>query len=118
MKLPPRPEPRRAIPVAPAIDWEQFMGVKLFAWLGGFALFLGVVFFVKYSFDNNLISPQMRVTEGRIDGTAAEIHRGDSFRSNLIRNNGNELFLLVSPHPLEAGREYERRLASEAAGKP
>jgi len=23
-----------------AINWEQFMGVKLFAWLGGFALFL------------------------------------------------------------------------------
>ena len=33
--------------------------------------------------------------------------RGESLRSNLIRNNGNDLFLLVAPHPLDAGREYE-----------
>jgi Predicted membrane protein (DUF2339) len=49
---------------APAINWEQFMGVKLFAWIGGLALFLGVAFFVKYSFDNNLIAPELRVAIG------------------------------------------------------
>ncbi len=48
----------------PAINWESFLGVKLFAWLGGFALFLGVAFFVKYSFEHNLISPFLRVTIG------------------------------------------------------
>ena len=53
---------------APAINWEQFMGVKLFAWVGGLALFLGVAFFVKYSFDNNLISPKLRVAIGFITG--------------------------------------------------
>src|SRR5439155_6744086 len=47
-------------PVRRAIDWEAFMGVKLFAWIGGFVLFLGVVFLVKYSFENNLITPRMR----------------------------------------------------------
>ena len=31
------------------------MGVKLFAWLGGLALFFGVVFFVKYAFEHDLI---------------------------------------------------------------
>ena len=44
------------------------MGVKLFAWLGGFVLFLGVVFLVKYSFENNLITPFMRVVIGAIIG--------------------------------------------------
>jgi len=44
------------------------MGVKGFAWLGGFALFLGIAFFIKYSFDNNLISPAMRVAIGFITG--------------------------------------------------
>ncbi len=53
---------------APKIDWENFMGVKLFAWLGGFALFLGVAFFVKYSVDHNLISPLARVIIGFIAG--------------------------------------------------
>ncbi|MEO7723345.1 MAG: DUF2339 domain-containing protein [Chthoniobacterales bacterium] len=56
---PPRPPP----PATP-FNWEAFMGVKLFAWLGGLALFLGVVFLVKYSFENNLITPLGRVTIG------------------------------------------------------
>ena len=48
----------------PAFNWEAFMGVKLFAWLGGLALFLGIVFLVKYSFENNLITPLGRLTIG------------------------------------------------------
>ncbi len=44
------------------------MGVKLFAWLGGLALFLGVVFMVKYSFDNNLITPLGRLAIGGVVG--------------------------------------------------
>src|SRR5262249_9070747 len=47
----PPPEPP---PSLPRINWEQFMGVKLFAWVGGLALFLGVAFFVKYSFEHDL----------------------------------------------------------------
>ena len=52
----------------PAINWEQFMGAKLFAWLGGLALFLGVAFFVKYSFEHDLIPPQVRVALGFLLG--------------------------------------------------
>lgn len=44
------------------------MGVKLFAWVGGLALFLGVAFFVKYSFDNNLVPPELRVAIGFLAG--------------------------------------------------
>src|SRR5881398_1763704 len=56
--------PKSARPVEPPIDWEQFMGAKLFAWIGGLALFLGVAFFVKYSFEHNLIPPELRVAIG------------------------------------------------------
>ena len=52
----------------PSINWEQFMGVKLFAWIGGFVLFLGLAFFVKYSLDNNLVSPEVRVAIGYVIG--------------------------------------------------
>lgn len=52
----------------PDIQWESFLGVKLFAWVGGLALFLGIAFFVKYSFEHNLISPQMRVAIGYMVG--------------------------------------------------
>ncbi len=55
-------------PAKPAIDWEAFFGVKLFGWLGGFVLFLGVVFAVTYSFQNNLITPTMRVVGGVVVG--------------------------------------------------
>jgi uncharacterized membrane protein len=65
---PPIPQPafaaRAEAPAKPAINWEQFMGVKGLAWVGGLALFLGIAFFVKYSFDNNLIPPQLRAAIG------------------------------------------------------
>ena len=48
----------------PSFNWEQFMGVKLAAWLGGLALFLGVALFVKYSFEHDLIPPEVRVALG------------------------------------------------------
>ncbi len=57
----PAPEPRFQLP---QIDWEHFMGAKLFAWLGGLAAFLGAAFFVKYSFERDLIPPEVRVAIG------------------------------------------------------
>jgi hypothetical protein len=62
----PSPEP----PSRQPINWEQFMGAKLFAWIGGLAFFLGVAFFVKYSFEHNLIPPELRVAIGFIVGIA------------------------------------------------
>ena len=63
---PPRPA---SIPSTP-INWEQFMGAKLFAWIGGLAGFLGVAFFVKYSFEHDLIPPEIRVAIGFMIGVA------------------------------------------------
>ena len=60
--------PQVAKPTKPPINWEQFMGAKLFAWIGGFALFLGIAFFVKYSFEHNLIPPELRIAIGFIVG--------------------------------------------------
>ncbi len=75
----PAPQPRRVVsaakqelpqpPKAP-IQWEAFMGGKLFAWIGGLALFLGLAFFVRYSFEQNLIPPVARVILGSIAGAA------------------------------------------------
>ena len=50
------------------MNLEQFMGVKLFAWVGGLALFLGIVFFVKYAFERNLIPPEVRIAMGFLTG--------------------------------------------------
>jgi uncharacterized membrane protein len=59
-KPPPAPAPR--------ISLEQFMGAKLFAWVGGLALFLGVIFFVKLSIERGWISPELRTAIGFVIG--------------------------------------------------
>lgn len=61
----PAPQPSWSLA---SVNWEQYIGVKLFAWVGGLALFLAVAFFVKYSFDNDLIPPSMRVGLGFLTG--------------------------------------------------
>jgi uncharacterized membrane protein len=63
-----RKAPKLTKPTKPPIDWEQFMGAKLFAWIGGLALFLGIAFFVKYSFEHNLIPPELRIAIGFVVG--------------------------------------------------
>jgi uncharacterized membrane protein len=68
---PPILEPEPSSTKSFAIDWDQFTGVKLFSWIGGFALFLGAVFFVKYSIDHGWVSPMLRVLSGFVLGTAA-----------------------------------------------
>ena len=70
--LTPKP-PQLAKPTKPPVNWEQFMGAKLFAWIGGLALFLGIAFFVKYSFDHNLIPPELRVAIGFVVGTGVVV---------------------------------------------
>ena len=88
--IPPPPvmvprEPSRAGPtIWDTINWEQFLGVKFFAWIGGLALFLAVVFFVKYAFEHNLISPALRVAAGFLVGVGllgggALLHRREQY---------------------------------------
>jgi hypothetical protein len=59
----PANEPKPA-PSQPRFDWEQFTGTKLLAWTGGAAAFLGAAFFIKYSFEHDLIPPAVRVAIG------------------------------------------------------
>ncbi len=66
---PPRPKASKP-PELPKLNLEQFMGAKLFAWVGGLAMFLGILFFVKLSFERGWISPGMRVAIGFVIGVA------------------------------------------------
>ncbi len=60
-----QPTPPAPLPVAePALHVERFMGAKLFAWIGGLALFLGILFFVKLSLERGWISPALRTWTG------------------------------------------------------
>jgi hypothetical protein len=52
------------------------------------------------------IARDMSVTQVLVDGVPAEVLQAESARLNLVRG-GDELFLVVPPEPLHAGREYE-----------
>ncbi|MBF0501067.1 MAG: DUF2339 domain-containing protein [Candidatus Riflebacteria bacterium] len=53
------------------IDWANFLGVKLFAWIGGFTFFLGMVYFVGLSIQNDWISKPMQVAISFLIGLSA-----------------------------------------------
>lgn len=68
--VPPPPKPPTTVftPPQPAFNFEQFLGVKLFAWIGAFVGFLAVAFALKYSFDQGWVSPAVRVAGGLVIG--------------------------------------------------
>lgn len=92
--LPPPARPQTPTPEPPpaSIDWEKFTGVNLFSWIGGFALFLGAVFFVKYSIDHGLLSPSVRILLGLALGT------GSILGAFLMREKG----YAITVHTLSA----------------
>lgn len=53
------------------IDWEQWLGVRGAAVLGGTALALAGLFFFRYSIEHGLIPPWLRVVLGALTGLAA-----------------------------------------------
>jgi len=83
--LPPLVVPAERRASTPAINLEQFLGAKMFAWLGGLAMFLGIVYFVKYAFENNLISEALRCGLGFATGlglvlSGAWLNRHERYR--------------------------------------
>lgn len=51
-------------------SFEQQFGARLPVWIGGIALALSGFYLVKYSIDNNLLTPEIRVLLGAIFGAA------------------------------------------------
>jgi uncharacterized membrane protein len=67
---PSSPPPIPSRPALPKIDWEQFLGVKGLAWVGGLALLLFIAFAIQYTFQHNLIRPEIRMALGFVTGLA------------------------------------------------
>lgn len=53
------------------------------------------------------ISPRMKISEATVNGTPAEVFRPQSLRSNLLRGDQNETFLIVMPQSVEPGKECQ-----------
>ncbi|MDH3743909.1 MAG: DUF2339 domain-containing protein, partial [Acidobacteriota bacterium] len=67
------PEPVADSPQRPPIriDWEQWIGVRGAALLGGIVLALAAVLFLKFSIEHGLIPPIVRVALGLMTGVGA-----------------------------------------------
>ena len=48
----------------------EITAAKLFSWIGGFMLFLGVLFGIKYAVENGLLSPALRIVLSTLTGLA------------------------------------------------
>ena len=64
----PPPLPDKTPASAPGFDWEQFVGVKLFAWVGGLAVLFCIAYFLKYSFEHAWLPPSLRAATGFLIG--------------------------------------------------
>ncbi|MGZ5442054.1 MAG: DUF2339 domain-containing protein [Thermoanaerobaculia bacterium] len=91
---PPPPATPPKPPVWQQIDWESFVGVKLFSWVAGVALVIAAIYFLKYSVEHGWISPPIRAAIGLITGSALlvicelRVARGYKFTANAMHGAG------------------------------
>jgi hypothetical protein len=52
-----------------SIDWESFVGVRLFSWIAAIFLVIGAVFFLRYSIERGWLSAPVRMALGLLVGT-------------------------------------------------
>jgi uncharacterized membrane protein len=57
-------------PPAAKQDMEQQLASRWFVWIGGVAIAIGGLLFVKYAYDNGLISPPLQIVLGLLLGAA------------------------------------------------
>jgi uncharacterized membrane protein len=76
------PPPPRA-PSRTRAEWEALIGGKLLNRIGALALIIGIGFFLRYAFQNNWITPWMRVGIGILIGGALLIGGGASHKRGL-----------------------------------
>jgi uncharacterized membrane protein len=64
--VPPSPAPRDAQLPLPAIGFEEQFGTRWVVWVGGVALALGGIFLVRYTIEQGLIGPGVRIFLGAL----------------------------------------------------
>ena len=74
---------------APRGDMEQALAGRWFVWIGGVAIAIGGLLFVKYAYDNGLISPVMQIVLGIAAGLVlilggSLLRRGDDSAGNYV----------------------------------
>ncbi|MBW3564035.1 MAG: DUF2339 domain-containing protein [Acidobacteria bacterium] len=81
-------------------DWESLIGVRLFSWIAGIALALASVFFIKYSFDQGILTPPIRMAIGLVTGIglllACELRVARGYRHTANAMDGAGIAILYA----------------------
>lgn len=91
---PPLPPLIAVLPPKPAFDWEALLGVRGAAWLGAIAFVIAASLFLKYAFDNDLITPTMQVALiilsgiGMLVGSEFGLRKGYAVTANALCGAG------------------------------
>jgi uncharacterized membrane protein len=62
----PPPPAAPAAPAAPSMSFEERLGTQWAVWVGGIAVALGGIFLVRYSIEQGLLGPRVRVALGAL----------------------------------------------------
>ncbi len=92
--------PPSVAPIAPSFDWEQLLGVRGAAWLGGIALAVAGTLFAKYSIENGLIGPQLRIILLILLALSALVGSEFFLRPRYEATASTRRAVLVLAHPL------------------
>ena len=68
----------------PSVEWERWIGVRGAAALGAAVLVVAALYFFKYSIDQGLISPRLRVATGVVVGLGCLVASDRTRRSNHL----------------------------------
>ncbi len=82
----PPSEPPISKPQPPKRDMEQALASRWFVWIGGVAIAIGGLLFVKYAYDNGLISPTLQIFLGLVMA-AGLILAGDRLRCKTVESD-------------------------------
>ena len=86
--------PPPTLPPAAGIDWEQWVGVRGAAVLGGIVMALAAIMFLRYTIEHDLIPPIVRVTLGfaaglGVIGASEQLRkRGYAWTANALAGAG------------------------------
>jgi hypothetical protein len=116
-------QPPPSLPPAPAksepsFNWEQFVGVKLFAWIAGVGLLFTAIYFLKYSIDHGWIPPAVRAAMGFLAGAGlivgglASIRRAFATAGQTLVGTGIVVLYAVT---VACRRYYEFDFFSDAS---
>ncbi len=67
---PARPAPPQPSPMPPRRDFEEILGGRVLAWIGGIAILLGIVFLLGIAIDRGWIDETMRTILGLLGSTS------------------------------------------------